>query len=405
MSKIEEKKDVYKPIKISGAFSDNYAECKSDSKKDKSVSIKNYLDKIREHLRKMINDKKKSGEWKIQLIMKINSISSKNYNDVRDMYSKSDNVEIMMSTDNIEIIEKLFDSILKRCQEGLEVSMRGSDFVFDYVESLNYIFHKIDLKRGGSFIETPKRIKKKKATINVEKYDDNNCFQYSVAVELNYDEIGKSHQRVNNGKPFVEKYDWNGVNFPPEIPDWKRSESNNKSIALNVLYVPYGEKNIRHANKSKYNSKREKQIILLMISDAGKYHYLTVRRLSALLKGVTSNHNGDFYCLNCFHSYRTKRLLKMHNNVCENNDFCYVEMPEGDAKVKYHHGVKSMRAPFVMYADLESLLKKMDTCINDPEKSSTTKINKHEICGYSLITHCSFDEKRMRLIIIEAKIL
>ena len=240
MSKIEEKKDVYKPIKISGAFSDNYAECKSDSKKDKSVSIKNYLDKIREHLRKMINDKKKSGEWKIQLIMKINSISSKNYNDVRNMYSKSDNVEIMMSTDNIEIIEKLFDSILKRCQEGLEVSMRGSDFVFDYVESLNYIFHKIDLKRGGSFIETPKRIKKKKATINVEKYDDNNCFQYSVAVELNYDEIGKSHQRVNNGKPFVEKYDWNGVNFPPEIPDWKRSESNNKSIALNVLYVPYG---------------------------------------------------------------------------------------------------------------------------------------------------------------------
>ena len=321
MSKIEEKKDVYKPIKISGAFSDNYAECKSDSKKDKSVSIKNYLDKIREHLRKMINDKKKSGEWKIQLIMKINSISSKNYNDVRDMYSKSDNVEIMMSTDNIEIIEKLFDSILKRCQEGLEISMRGSDFVFDYVESLNYIFHKIDLKRGGSFIETPKRIKKKKATINVEKYDDNNCFQYSVAVELNYDEIGKSHQRVNNGKPFVEKYDWNGVNFPPEIPDWKRSESNNKSIALNVLYVPYGEKNIRHAYKSKYNSKREKQIILLMISDAGKYHYLTVRRLSALLKGVTSNHNGDFYCLNCFHSYRTKGSLKMHNNVCENNDF------------------------------------------------------------------------------------
>ena len=63
-------------------------------------------------------------------------------------------------------------------------------------------------------------------------------------------------------------------------------------------------------------------------------------------------------------------------------------MPEGNGKVKYNHGVKSMRAPFVMYADLEYLLKKMDTCINDPEKSSTTKINKHKICDYSLITHC-----------------
>ena len=215
-----------------------------------------------------------------------------------------------------------------------------------------------------------------------------------MAVALNYDEIGKNNQRVNIVKAFVENYDWNGINFPAGIPDWKRFELNNKSIALNALYVPYGEKNIRHAYKSKYNSKREKQVILLRISDGEKYRYLTVRRLSASLKGVTSKHNSNFYCLNCFHSYRTKSSFKMHKKVCENNDYCYVEMPEGDAKVKYHHGVKSMRAPFIMYADLESLLKKMDTCINDPEKSSTTKINKHEICGYLLITHCSFDEKK-----------
>ena len=272
--------------------------------------------------------------------------------------------------------------------------MRGSDFVFDCVESLNYILHKTDLKRGGLFIETPEWISKKKATINVENYDDDNCFQYSVAVALNYYEIGKNNQRVNNVKSFVEKYDWNGINFLAEIQDWKRFELNNNSIALKVLYVPYGEKNIRHAYKSKYNSKREKEVNLLRISDGGKCHYLTVRRLSALFKRVKSNHDGDFYCLNCFHSYRTKSSLKMHKKVCKNNDYCYVEMPEGYGKVRYHHGVKSMRVPFVMYADLESLLKKMDTCINDPEKSSTTKINKHEICGYSLITHCSFDEKK-----------
>ena len=63
-------------------------------------------------------------------------------------------------------------------------------------------------------------------------------------------------------------------------------------------------------------------------------------------------------------------------------------MPEGDVSIKYHHVVKSMRAPSVIYAYLESLLKKMDTCINDPNKSSTTQINKHEMCVYSLITHC-----------------
>ena len=139
--------------------------------------------------------------------------------------------------------------------------------------------------------------KEKKATVNIEN-DDDNSFQYSVAAALIYDEIGKNHQRVNNVKPFVEKYDWDGINFPAGISDWKRLELNNEYIALNVLYVPYGEKNIRHAYKSKCNSEREKQVILLMISDGEKYHYLTVRRLSALLKRVTSNHDGDFYCLN-----------------------------------------------------------------------------------------------------------
>ena len=59
------KKDVYKPIKICGAFSENFVEYKSNSKKDKSISITKYLNNIREHLRKLINDKRKKGEWKI----------------------------------------------------------------------------------------------------------------------------------------------------------------------------------------------------------------------------------------------------------------------------------------------------------------------------------------------------
>ena len=303
----------------------------------------------------MINNKKKSGEWKIQLIIKINFISSKNFNDVRDMHSKFDNIEIMIGFDTNEIIEKHFDSILQRYQKGLEESMKGSDFVFDNVELLNYIFHKIDLKRCGSYIETPKWIKNKKATINFENKDDR-CFQYSVTIALSYNEMKKSHQRLSRINKYVNRYDWSGINFPSNVGDWKKFELNNKSVALNVLYVPYGDKTIRHAYKSKYNLKRENQVILLIISDGEKWYYLTVKSLSALLKGVTSNHNGDSYCLNCFHSYRIQKALKKHMKLCEDKDYSYVEMPEVDASIKYHHDVKSMRAPFVIYADLESLL-------------------------------------------------
>ena len=90
------KKDVYKPIKISGAFSDNFVEYQSNGNRDRSISIARYLNNIREHLRKLINDKKKIGEWKIQLIMKINFISFRDFIESRDIYSKSDNFEIMM---------------------------------------------------------------------------------------------------------------------------------------------------------------------------------------------------------------------------------------------------------------------------------------------------------------------
>ena len=119
---------------------------------------------------------------------------------------------------------------------------------------------------------------------------------------------------------------------------------------------------------------------------------------SALFRGITSKHDGDLQYLNCFHSYITENKLKKLKKVCENHDYCYVEMPEEHNKIlKCNHGEKSMRAPFVIYADLESLLEKMNTCHNSPEKSSTTKINKHIAFGYSLFTHCSFDTTENKL--------
>ena len=65
-------------------------------------------------------------------------------------------------------------------------------------------------------------------------------------------------------------------------------------------------------NKSKDNLNRENQVVLLMITDSKKWHYLAVKRLSALSRGITSIHDGDIYCLSCFHSHSTKDRLKKH---------------------------------------------------------------------------------------------
>ena len=73
-------------------------------------------------------------------------------------------------------------------------------------------------------------------------------------------------------------------------------------------------------------------------------------------------------------------------------------MPTKDNNIiKYKQGEKSIKLPFVIYADLECLLEKMDTCYNNPKESSTTEKNKHTPSGYSLFTHCSFDQTENKL--------
>ena len=234
--------------------------------------------------------------------------------------------------------------------------MSGSEFVFDGVNVLYYDLNEISSNRGGSYIDSPEWIKNKKATINPNN-NDNKCFQYALTVALNYKKFKKDLQRISKTEPFIDQYNWKVIDFPQQGKDWKRFESKNKSIALNTLYVPHNTKKICHAYRSKYNSTCENQAIFLMITDGKKWHYLAVTRLSSLLQGITSKHNGDFYCLNCFWAYTTRIRLKRHKNICENHDYCYVEMPSEDNKIlKYIHGEKSMKAPFIIYAGLESLL-------------------------------------------------
>ena len=111
-----------------------------------------------------------------------------------------------------------------------------------------------------------------------------------------------------------------------------------------------------------------------MITNSKKSHYFAVTNLSTLLKGISSNHKEDFYCLNCFNSYTSKNKLKEHEEICNNNDSCRIDMPSWAEKtLKYNPGAKSLRAPFAIYIDLECVLKKVQSSQNNPEKSYTEK--------------------------------
>ena len=395
MFKLSIDKDRYKPILVKSGYNNNYIQY--ERKGDKILTLKEYLALIEQYLRKLINYYKNKGEWKVQLIAEISFISSKPGSDeTRIMHMRTDNEEFMNGSDTDKIIKGLFESFLQKYEENLQEKMKGSDFEFDGVNFLYYDFNKISINRGGSYIDSPKWIKNKKSTINPKNHDYK-FFQYAVTLALNLAKINSHPERISKIKPFIEQYNWKEIDFPSTSKDWKKFELNNE-IALNILYVPHNTKEIQVAYKLRHNLTCEKQVILLMISNGENWHYLVVKNLPGLLKGITSNHKEDVYCLNCFHSYRTKSKLEEHKKICENHDYCHVEMATKDNNIiKYNQGEKSIKLAFIIYADLECLLEKMDTCYNKPKKSSTTEINKHAPSGYSLFTHCSFDKTGNKL--------
>ena len=138
-----------------------------------------------------------------------------------------------------------------------------------------------------------------------------------LAVALNHEQIKSHPGRISKIKPFIDQYNRTEIDFPSQQKDWKKFELNDKLIDLNILFVSHSTEEIRLAYKSKYNLKREIQVILLMITDGKKRYYLAVKKLSALLRGLISNHKGDFCYLNCFHSYSTEKKLKKYHNVCK----------------------------------------------------------------------------------------
>ena len=310
--------DYYEPILVKNAFDDNYIQSESTGDKGKNLSIKRYVKMIMPYLSDLINKHKTHGlgryhsgnkscigktssEWKIQITMAINFIFSKDSDETRTMDTKSNYVEIMIGSNTDQIIKDLFESFLQKYQEGLEESMTGSKFVYDTVDVLYYnlsnfsYFNKVTLSRGGSHIDSVKWLKNKKATINPQNKKDDKCFQYALTVALNHEQIKNNPERISKTKPFIDQYNWKEIDFSSTGKDWIKCESNNKSIALNILYVPHNTEKIRHAYKSKYNLTRENQVILLMITDDEKWHYLVIKRLSALFRGITSKHDGDFY--------------------------------------------------------------------------------------------------------------
>ena len=241
--------------------------------------------------------------------------------------------------------------------------------------------------RGETWIPLPKELANKKAIINMQN-KDNKCFLWCVLRALN--PKGNHPERVD--KELKEKentLNMDRIKYPVSLKDINKFENQNPTISITVY--GYEEKEVRPLRNNN-NMDREHKIKLMLIEKNGVKHYAWVKNTSRLLSSQVSKHNGKKkFCDRCLNPFWCEQSLNKHLEYCSNHEAVKIEMPKKGDKLKFENYYKGERLPFIIYADTESLIKPIQTCEADPEKSYTKKYQKHEPISFSYYIKC-FDD-------------
>ena len=285
---------------------------------------------------------------------------------------------VLEGTDEEELYNEMVDEIEEEIQKVGDAE--GSGWHFVEVEQLVLHTTRWDPINAGSYIDLPPALKNKNAIINMKNQDEE-CFKWCILRALN--PKNKNAERVDSDlKSKVETLNMQGIRYPVSFRDIDRFESQNPEISITVLGYNQDER-VFPLKVSKYTGCKH-DTVLLLIKDGEKSHYCLVKNISALLVSQINNHEHKRHiCLNCINGFKSIDSLNKHKEYCYNNECVKIVMPPPGTYLKFKNFRYSERAPFVIYADFENLIKPMDNCDPDPNKSYTKKYQKHKPSGFS----------------------
>ncbi|XP_065645275.1 uncharacterized protein LOC136075766 [Hydra vulgaris] len=222
--------------------------------------------------------------------------------------------------------------------------------------------------KAKSYILFNKNLATKKAIINIKNEDNQ------------YKELKNQAEKIN----------WDKIEFPVSLNQITQFEKNNQDISVNVYGYENSEVHILHVSK---NNDRKHLIDLLLTSNGETNHYCLIKNLSRLLSSQTSRQNTKvYYCRNCSLGFNSEESLSNHKSYCDTHDSVRIELPPPNSTIQFTNHNKSMRVPFVEYADFESQIEKqIDTCEPNPNESYTKQYQKHILSSFCYYFKC-FDE-------------
>ncbi|CAH1111573.1 unnamed protein product [Psylliodes chrysocephalus] len=279
--------------------------------------------------------------------------------------------------------EKVICPIMTELDEFQE---RDSGWALKRVMNLGVNINKFTPQLGSSYVELPSQIMKKHACVNV-KNDDQACFAWAVNSALH--PVTKDPQRLYKYPHYSSILKLKGIQFPMTIKQIPNFEHQNE-ISINVYILQKEKKVFTTLPTYLTKNKQDRHVNLLLIQDRyddvpTTYHYVWIKSLSRLLSKQLSKEDGrKFFCDRCLHYCRSEDKLNKHFEDCQKLNDTAIKMPElGKNILKFKNFKNKEMAPFIVYADLESVLRPTD----DSKKSQ-----QHVPAAVGYYLKCSYDD-------------
>ena len=317
-------------------------------------------------------------------------------NEIKEFAFHSNDLKLVLEgTDESELYNEMKDEIEEEIQKVQNAEGSG----WQFLKVIKLVLHttKWEPIYGSSYIPLDPYLANKKAIINMQNEDDK-CFMWSVLRALYPKNIHP--ERIDKDlKSKQDNINMKGICYPVDFRAIDRFEHLNPNISISVLGYNK-EEGVFPLKISKYTG-CDNDIVLLLLKEAEKgengeikekTHYTLVKNKSALIASQKNNHEHKRHlCLNCFNSFNSSETLEKHKEYCYENESVKINMPPPSTYLRFNKFHHSEKTPFVIYADFESLIKPMDNCNPDPNKSYTKKYQKHEPISFSYYILCSID--------------
>ena len=301
-----------------------------------------------------------------------------------ELHSKSE-VNLEGTNEN-----ELYNNMLDTIEEKIQKLEHAEGIGWRLHSVINLELHTVEWVplRGSSYIELPKELKDKNAIINM-KNEDNRCFIWCVLRALYPVKSGKN--RIDKTlKSKIETLNTTGIEYQVSLSDIKKFECLNSNISITVF--GYNEKDKVYPLRISEYSNRSCKIKLLLVEKGGISHYCLIEEFSRLVSSQVSKHKGkSFICDNCLKPFPKEESLNKHKEYCSTSECIKINMPEKGSILKFKNYCNSEKVPFIIYADMESLLNPIQSCEPNPQSSYTKKYQNHQPISYSYYIKC-FDD-------------